>query len=450
MSYPIKFLSLQKSELEYEVGLRGETPSTTVADLRKQIIKLSRWLPSEDILYSHLDPTVDLSSSLELLEKVRAIVDAETTDRNILSRTENLFHHLYHRLSRISTDEKTSQQHAECSAFFKQLYESFLNLKKKGVDPLSLPGSSDSHSQSSVPIHVSVTCDSGSRISELNRLKFDGKTCVRSFIQRASEYSEARNISDTKLLSFATEIFVDDALHWFRSVKEQVSTWDELVVLLRQDFDKTDYDYRLLSEIRSRTQGELENITIYLSILSSMFARLSKPLLEEDKLEIILHNIRPCYASTLASATEINTISQLRTLCRNFENVQARLVHFREPPAATSDTIAPEFAYKSKTNTFNKQKQNFNQTSVSHNDFRNKQQSTYNMKPNTTNVNDKYLHAINAGESNSDTKQPYCPRCRNNSHSLNNCQNSEILCFKCGFKGVKKPDCPTCSNNSKN
>lgn len=59
MAYPIKYLSLQKSELEYEVAVRGETPANTVAELRRQICKLSQLFLSEDILCSHLDPLDD-------------------------------------------------------------------------------------------------------------------------------------------------------------------------------------------------------------------------------------------------------------------------------------------------------------------------------------------------------------------------------------------------------
>lgn len=441
--FSIKFLSLQKSELEYEVSVRGETPASTVADIRKQISKLSQIYPSEDILCSHLEPADDLSATIELLDKVKLGIASDVKDRSVLSRIENILHHIYHRLNRICVDDVSVQKHLECCTQFKELYEKLSVLKKTSIDTLALTDSTSESQLLKTPINVSVTCDGRSKISsELGRLKFDGKSCVRSFIQRVNEFSEARDISSSKLLSYSTEIFVDDALHWFRSVKEQVSSWDELVVLLKQDFDKSDYDYRLLAEIRSRTQGEAENITIYLSILSGMFSRLSKPLSEEDKLEIILHNIRPCYASTLASVTKIKAIDQLRLLCRNFENIQSRLLQFREPLASTSETLAPEFAYKPKT-TSNKQKQFYP-------DYNNKTTNNHTKPYVNNNVNEKYLHAINKNTANNDRKLPYCPRCRNNTHSLRDCQNTEIMCFKCGRKGVKKPDCPSCNPGSKN
>ncbi|WP_337235965.1 hypothetical protein, partial [Vibrio cholerae] len=61
-----------------------------------------------------------------------------------------------------------------------------------------------------------------------------------------------------------------------------------------------DHDYRLLGEIRSRTQGADEPVHIYFSIMSCMFARLNNPLSEEAKLEILLHNIRPHFSQQLA------------------------------------------------------------------------------------------------------------------------------------------------------
>lgn len=445
MAYPIKFLSLQKSELEYEVAVRGETPANTVADLRRQICKLSQVFLSEDILCSHLDPLDDLNSCLEILNKIKSSLEVDTKDKNILGRIENLFHHLYHRLNRISRDDKFLDVHTECTSMFKEYYGALTSLKAKSIDPLitTIP-----HSDPQVTterLNISVTCEGNVKNCELAKLKYDGKSCVRAFIQRVSEFSVARNISNSKLLSFATEIFVDDALHWFRSVKQQVSSWDELIVLLQQDFDRADYDYLLLSEIRSRTQGAKENITIYLSIISGMFSRLSRSFAEEDKLEIILHNIRPCYASTLASASQITSIDQLRSLCRNYENVQSRMAQFLEPAAPTSDTLAPEFAYKQRTDIANKQNYNIN------NKFgNNKTNAENNNKQNLNNsVNEKYLHALNTSDSIPGAKLPYCPRCRNNSHSLRDCQNKEIMCFKCGHKGIKKPDCPNCNKAQK-
>ncbi|CAG9129442.1 unnamed protein product [Plutella xylostella] len=268
--YAIKFLSLQKSELEYEVAIRGTTPCSKVADLRKQIVKLVSEYPSEEVLESPFDVVEDLTGCLEVLGKVEKILQEPQPDIAVVKRAENLLNHLYHRLHRIAPTEESKVQYDETLSLYKNFVGQFRSFLEKGVDTLSMCSSSQEppSDQLGTPV-INVTCDRSS-ILDLGKIKFDGDTCVRAFIERVSEYCSARNISDARLLSFGTEIFTGNALHWFRSVRDQVSSWDELKALLRQDFDTLDFDYRLLAEIRARTQGESENITIYLSIISGI------------------------------------------------------------------------------------------------------------------------------------------------------------------------------------
>lgn len=456
--FPIKYLSLQKSELEYEVRIRGATAASSVEELRKQILKLAPELPSEHILESSIDVREDLKGCFDVLTKIKLNLDAtDPSSPNVpsLMRTQNMLNHLNNRIVRIARSDDIKKEYDEVVKAFKQYSQKLATLQTKApCASFSAGGDSASESRSTAPELqniISVTCDRGS--ADLSKLKFNGKTCVRSFIQRVNEFIEARNTPAHKIISFATEIFQDDALHWYRSVKDSVSSWTELADRLREDFDQTDYDYRLKAEIRSRTQGERENITIYLSIMNGMFSRLSKPVPEDEQLEIILHNIRPCYASTLASASQIASVDALRTLCRNYEAIQARLAQFQEPPRVTSDTLAPEFAYSKDSNrntnklhnssssTFNKHpnftpNRNFNKSNNSNN---------YNQN-NFSRQQQSYVHAVGTNKN-----VPYCPRCRSNAHHIRQCPASrDIFCFKCGMKDVKFPDCPVCNKMPKN
>lgn len=293
MDRPIKFLSLQKSELEYEVGLRGDTPADSVVDLRKQIVKLSRGFASEDILESHLDTLDDLIGARECLLKSKSSISTLKTkfDRSLYSRTENLLNHVYHRLARITP--KSAEEIKNYSELTKHLQSQTKELTNLAPPTSNVASETKDVSNST---NIAVTCDRGIS-ADLFKLKYDGKTCVRSFIQKVEEFIRARSITSEKVLSFATEIFTDNALHWYRSIRDSISSWDEVVVRLKQDFGQFDYDYRLMAEIRSRSQGESENYyTIYLSIMHCMFSRLSRTLSEDEMLEILLHNIRPCYA----------------------------------------------------------------------------------------------------------------------------------------------------------
>lgn len=426
MAYPIKYLSLNKTELEYEVSIRGEQPSATVVDLRKQITRLSQLVPAEDILTSQFDPNSEILACYSLMERLKTNISVDNIDKVSLSRIENNLHHLYHRLNRIETTEELEQNYEECRKYFRELYTQMLSLKQSSSDPLTPLKPYRDKNAELPPLEIKVHCEgnSNNNYNEILKIKYDGKTCVRAFLQRIQEFSAARNIPDSKLLAMATEIFTGDALHWFRSIRDVVTSWQEVLHLLK-DFDKPDFDYRLIAEIRDRTQGQTEDITIYLAILAGMFARLSKPLSEEDKLEIILHNIRPCYASTLASATSIKSIEQLRLLCKNYETIQSRLKQFHEPLPASNSLLAPEFAYKP---TFSqepprfKPNNNFSNKQFSQNRqfYPNRQYHNKNKSFNThTNNNNKHLNAVSQQNRNTTFRQPYCFKCKNNSCSCN-------------------------------
>lgn len=290
------------------------------------------------------------------------------------------------------------------------------------------------------PPVVSVQCEH-TQTGELTKLKYDGTGCVRAFVQRTNEYRTVRNLPPNKLLMYATEIFSGNALHWYRSVRDTVDSWDELTKQLVEDFSPFDYDYRLMSEIRNRTQGESENIVIYLAVMSELFLRLSKPISEQEKLDILLHNIRPCYAAVLASCvTGIESIATLRKLCMNYEKIQCFSSQFHEPPRPSSTTLAPDLAYARSEPKPYYQKNNyyFNKSYPN-------QASTSNYKPN----NNVRVSAVEAKPT-STNKPIFCPRCRNNEHTLRQCKQDRYpVCFKCGLKDVIYPNCPKCQTNDK-
>lgn len=191
--------------------------------------------------------------------------------------------------------------------------------------------------------------------------------------------------------------------------------------------------------------------------MHGMFSRLSKPLSEDDKLEIILHNIRPCYASALTASSEIKDLKSLKSVCSNYENIHSRMSLFHEPPRVTSETVAPEFAYTKQQNTSNYypnksyQGANYNEKSYTTPNKYNNYTNTYNYnnKPKITQETPTSTNALQVTPSSSKyvhTTRKYCPRCRSDTHSLKECKQPQFdICFKCGNKGIRYPDCTTCN-----
>lgn len=459
MARVIKFLSLQKPELSYEVAIRGEKADGTVEELRKQITKLCRLFPSEDILESSINIKEDIAGVNLSLDKLESFIKTLNTkpDLNVFKRAQNLASHLFHRINRI--DASTSPQMLEALEVSIGRYQSLTEElgEFKFADNEPQPQTSQGNYTPTCPIpQINVTCDRGSS-NDFSSLRFNGKSCARAFIIRVNEFIKARNISPNKVLSFATEIFTDEALHWFRCIKEQVSSWDQVCERLKDDFTHADYDYRFLSEIRARTQGEKENITIYLSIMAGMFSQLNRELSEEEKLEIILHNIRPAYATVLTSSPDIKDIESLRILCKNYENVQSRLSQFHEPPKITSATLAPDYAYPYHTAPSENVK-SYPKPYSGNNKYPNYGQNqrsgytNYHNKPNFQNNgnNNNYRQTFQGPKPvHTVEKKLFCPRCRVDTHGLRSCKaERKIVCFRCGRPDVKFHDCPDCQNAS--
>lgn len=438
----IKFLSLLKPELEYEVEVRGETPGLTVALLRKQISKLGPKFPSCDILLSHLETGDDLDGLEASLARLEESVNqlSANYEKNKLERSRNLALQIYFRITRIdaSSSREDSVRLSQATIKLKTLQAS-LAVPSLGEitseTPVTATGNIElvsTNNDVTVP-QVIVSCDKNLS-GDLTSLKYDGKTCARAFIQRVKEFITARNISSDKMLRFATEIFTGDALHWFRSLQDSVSTWDEVCDRLKEDFSQSDYDYRFLEEIRARTQGERENITIYLAIMSGMFSQLNKPLSDADKLEIILHNIRPTYASVLTSVSKIENIEELRILAKNYEDVQARMSRFSEPPKIGPSTLAPSFAYahSSDSRQVYPGSRQYQQFQPNYRSFNQNRPAPVTSKP---------VHAVE--------KQKFCPRCREDTHSLRQCKaERKIVCFRCGRPDFRHYDCPDCQGSA--
>lgn len=65
----------------------------------------------------------------------------------------------------------------------------------------------------------------------------------------------------------ACDLFKGQAWTWFINVKMNVDSWDKLVDKLKEDFLPYFYDQDLKDEIRNRTMGQYERVTLFISSL---------------------------------------------------------------------------------------------------------------------------------------------------------------------------------------
>lgn len=94
---------------------------------------------------------------------------------------------------------------------------------------------------------------------------------LNAFLETGSELSAARNTSTKELFESAQDLFRGPALITVRALKRYVTSWEELVVELKAEFESQYYDDRLWVEIRRWRHGSEESIGVFATVMNKYF-----------------------------------------------------------------------------------------------------------------------------------------------------------------------------------
>lgn len=238
-------------------------------------------------------------------------------------------------------------------------------------------------------------------------IKFNGSSAVNQFIESIEEMAVARQVSHEILFKQAAELFTDQALVWFRFVKNSLTSWTELTSRLRSAFLPADFDLRLMDEIRQRTQGNGERAEIYIAVMENLFSRLTTIPDEKTRLALIRRNLQPHFQTALAYPTPVS-FDELISRCKLVEDTHASVAQFKLPPSRSHNLLEPDLAF-SRTNS-----------------------------------------AVHATETRlaRPKRTRTCWNCGDGSHISPSCPKPQTRhCFGCGKKNATKLTCPNCSKN---
>lgn len=256
-----------------------------------------------------------------------------------------------------------------------------------------------------------------SKITKWN-LQFSGQGSVTGFIERAEELCYACGFTHAQLFQCAVLLFSDTALSWFRAVRNDLHSWDDLKTKLRATYLSSEYEEDIWCDIRNRTQGQDEKTVIFCAQMRNLFKKLSRPPSEERQLCIIRRNLLPTIQAALALHS-INSFSELEAAAREIEGVQLRTQRMRPPPTNPNMVAEPELMYRRARNI-------------------SAQVST--AKPASTAATQV------GGNSNSNRDDVVCWNCKETGHFKGNCTKPlRRHCFRCGKEGETTKTCPHCN-----
>ncbi|KAE8748485.1 hypothetical protein FOCC_FOCC004780 [Frankliniella occidentalis] len=269
------------------------------------------------------------------------------------------------------------------------------------------------------------------RLHEWN-LTYSGskESSLNSFLIRLEELAESRGVPFTELFYGATEFFTGTALIWYRSVRNQVSSWDELKAYLRREFLPPDYEIALWEEIRARKQGREESVQSFVSCMLGLFERLSEPVSEQAKLDQIMRNLAPWYIENLPLETIIS-ISHLKEAARVLEVKKSLIDRYNN--VAKSSLLEPDLACRAPVS----------KRPAIHEVEAVPSSSASSSIPEATPKETPKVEVLSSGFK--------CWNCGNTDHGFRDCTaKKNLFCHKCGHPKVLTKDCPKCSKKSGN
>lgn len=424
----VKYLS--ESEVDYELRIRNIRAVRKNLDTKR--LMLENLIKKSNVkLLSLRDPNFDENTEkvaiTNILAELNALVhdfSASKEDTSYLCISNRLIS-LTNRVHRFIVPDEPKEEKVSLQDFKEDALASCVEIDAK-LDLKTIPklkniqSTSNSTEKKSIPVYKWG-------------IQYDGKTSLKAFLERVKELSVARNVSEEQLFDSSIDLFTDKALIIYRSIRNNVSNWQELITQLEIAFLPPEYDEQLLDEIKARKQGHSESISIFVATMQNLFNRLATVLSEEEKLKIIRRNILPKYIHALA-LTDIKNTAELLTLCKKID-LATQMKNNYHPPTGKVCLLEADLAYVDSPGPSSKNKNNFNFKNKSN---KNKDQNMNSEQKNAvSNLNNNYKPSIS------------CWNCQKKGHSFPECRQArKRFCFSCGKPNFTSKTCPLC--NSKN
>lgn len=466
MGFKLAIDRLTKAELLYELQIRGCTldSTQTVVKLRVALRKIIKdeaagIHPSRPAThpFAFADDYAAVNALKgELTDLLKSYTDAP--DKNIAQTIETKFTHGLARLEAsipAAADDSALKEtlFVELSLLISrfELARTRINVNIK-LDP-DMPSPSAAPGRLSTPSTSGASPNIARRVAAASvvvsppsvpvakwNLSFTGDSRILSlsaFLERVNELSRARNVSKSQLFAEACDLFGGKALVWFRANVSLANTWDELVALLRSEFQPVDYDSRLLIEIQRRTQGADETVGIFVAVMKNLFSRLSQPLPEDRQLNILLRNITPFYQTQLG-LIEVRSIPELIAYGRRIEERQYAVESYVPPSRKRSD-LEIDLAYVDMDPPVSSVPESISEVSV----------ATSRETPGQT-VPDTRPRFKSLPTRPAAANPPLCWNCGNPNHRAGQCPEprSKIYCYRCGKPDVTVNTCPKCGKSN--
>lgn len=440
MDYEFSPRHLLSPEIEYELKIRNVNSRKDRSEKIKILARLlHREAQGSDIIdlenyESSFDDERDAINST-IVNITSLILDFEGNPADSLfNRIKSRLAHVTGRVQRLDVPDEGDNRD-EIKNFKEETYATCLELDAEVHDKIITdtlttdPNQSATGRLSTVNIPPPVVTCSKKQIllSDLN-VKFNGDpNLVYNFIERITEIAHARGVTDEDLFKSAVELFVGDAFVWYRSVKNIVLNWPDLLLRLKTDFLSPCIEDEIWDQIKSRKQRKDESVILFIAQIENLFTRLSRTPCEATKVKILKQNLLPEYISQLALSV-IDSVQDLVNLVKRLE--EANYLKNKNRNLSNRQTMQTCEIYRN-----NNHNNNAN--------FNNEQRT------NTPNFSSRVFERnVSAQHPTASNYAMKCWNCNKIGHLYSSCRlKKNKFCFRCGAANVTVKTCSRCKKN---
>ncbi|XP_060810186.1 uncharacterized protein LOC132904273 [Amyelois transitella] len=267
--------------------------------------------------------------------------------------------------------------------------------------------------------------------------RFNGKSRdaekLEAFLDAVEVYKECADVSDQHALRGLSMLLEDDAALFWRSVKDNVTTWAEAVARLRAMYGTQLPPYKIFREVFRTEQSESERADGFISRLRALIVKLPYKVPDAMQIDMVYGLLHRRIRKRLSR----DTITSMNI--------------FVEKVRATEDAIAEtnKLSLISPSSTV----KNVNKPANVKNLTTSSSPTTGSVVTNNSNLQSKRTRVR-------------CAHCKVYGHTVENCRNlqgkgenigksdlhnsSTLRCYGCGQQGVIKSRCKTCSSSHTN
>lgn len=253
---------------------------------------------------------------------------------------------------------------------------------------------------------------------------------IDEFFFRVENLAAADNIAAPSVVLGLHFLLSDRAadFYWVHRRKFPNASYRDVKRSMIAHFSRQDNDFELRKSIMSRRQNPREEFVDFCLEIECMAARLTRPMEEEELLEILRQNMSSRLQDRLL-LQPTNSIDELKSVCQRFERMWCSLAE----------------QAKDRNFTGRLAELGFDSHDVEHDTLVNHQFNSSNVFNQSEENRGELAEVSHNRRSNCD--HVICWNCDDIGHSFTDCQSPlrKIFCYGCGCKNVYKPNCQKCN-----